>query len=112
MQYEFILEDKLAQPTICIRTRTPVGNLPHILGNAFESLINYLAETDTIPTYAPYVGYFNMDMQDLDIEIGYPVAQPLAGKMSLSPVKSLLVNRFPVFTLGHTTKSNPPMRPL
>jgi effector-binding domain-containing protein len=83
LQYEFILEDKLAQPTICIRTRTPVGNLPHILGNAFESLINYLAETDTIPTYAPYVGYFNMDMQDLDIEIGYPVAQPLAGKNEL-----------------------------
>jgi len=80
MEYEIILEEKAAQPTIAVRTRTAVQNLPQVLGKAYDDIMNYLMAIGVQPAGAPYVGYFNMDMQDLDIEIGFPVAEVLEGK--------------------------------
>lgn len=80
MGYEIILEEKSAQPTIAVRTRTAVQNLPPVLGKAFDDIMNYLTEIGVPPAGAPYVGYFNMDMQDMDIEIGFPVAHAPAGR--------------------------------
>jgi effector-binding domain-containing protein len=79
MEYQVVLEEKEAQPTLSIRTRTPVQNLPQVLGKAYGSIFAYLNEIGIQPSGAPYVGYFNMDMQDLDIECGLPVAQPVTG---------------------------------
>lgn len=85
MQYQFVVEEKKAQPTISIRTRTAVGNLPQVLGKAYGAIMNYLFEIGVQPAGAPYVGYFNMDMQDLDLECGLPVAQPVVGNDELKP---------------------------
>lgn len=85
MQYQFFLEEKESQPTIAIRTRTALVNLPQVLGKAYEDIMNYLSEIGVQPSGAPYVGYFNTDMQDLDIECGLPVAQPIAGTNELKP---------------------------
>jgi effector-binding domain-containing protein len=41
--------------------------------------MQYLGELGVTPAGAPFVAYFNMDMQDLDMEVGFPVAQPLPG---------------------------------
>lgn len=85
MQYQFVLEEKESQPTIAIRTRTALVNLPQVLGKAYEDIMNYLSEIGIQPSGAPYVGYFNTDMQDLDIECGLPVSQPIAGTNELKP---------------------------
>ena len=80
MQYQIIMEEKAAQPTIAIRTRAAVQNLPQVLGKAYGDIMNYLMEIGVQPAGAPYVGYFNIDMQDLDLEIGFPVEQAISGK--------------------------------
>lgn len=85
MQYQFVVEEKEAQPTISIRTRTALENLPQVLGKGYEAIMNYLSEIGAQPSGAPYVGYFNTDMEDLDIECGLPVAQPVAGTNKLKP---------------------------
>lgn len=85
MQYQFELEEKAAQPTISIRTRAAVENLPQVFGTAYGAIMNYLSETGIEPSGAPYAGYFNMDMQDLDIEIGFPVLQTITGKDEIKP---------------------------
>ena len=85
MQYQFVVEEKKAQPTISVRTRTTVENLPQVLGKAYGAIMNYLFEIGVQPAGAPYVGYFNMDMQDLDLECGLPVAQPVVGNDKLKP---------------------------
>lgn len=85
MSYQFELEDKPAQPTITIRTRTAVENLPQVLGQAYESIIDYLSQIGVQPSGAPYVGFFNMDMQDLDIECGLPILQPVKGNNEIKP---------------------------
>jgi effector-binding domain-containing protein len=69
-----------AQPALAIRTRTSLPNLPQTIGECFGKVINYLGQAGEQPAGAPYVGYYNMDMNDLDVEMGFPVAKALPGK--------------------------------
>ncbi len=83
MTYVCEIKDQSAQPTISLRTHAAVGDLPQVLGQTFGAIMQYLGEQDEQPTGAPFVAYYNMDMQNLDIEIGFPVARPLPGRGEL-----------------------------
>lgn len=83
MSYQFELIEKEAQPVISIHTRCAVEALPQVLGTAYEKIMAYFGEIGAAPAGAPFVGYFNMDMQDLDIEVGFPVVHPVAAKGEL-----------------------------
>jgi len=85
MTFEFELSEPAAQNTISIRTRCASQDLPQVLGQAYEALMNYMCEAGVQATGAPFVGYFNMDMQDLDIEAGFPVAGTMAEKGEIKP---------------------------
>jgi effector-binding domain-containing protein len=74
MAYTCELLEQTEQPTLCVRTRTPVENLPQTLGKAYGAIMETLGERSEMPVGPAYVAYFNMDMQDLDIEAGFPVA--------------------------------------
>ena len=68
------------QPTLIIRTETGVQSLPQVLGDAFENIVSYLGELGELPHGAPFVAYFNMDMDNLQIEAGFPVSKPIPGR--------------------------------
>jgi len=85
MNYQFELLEKPAQPVVSMRTRSSVESLPQVLGGAYGSIMTYLNEIGAEPAGPPFVGYFNMDMQDLDLEAGFPVSKPIAGKGELKP---------------------------
>jgi effector-binding domain-containing protein len=80
MSYPIEVVDRPAQPVLSIRTRTPVGSLKMVLGNAYEAIMRYLIELRMEPAGPPFTAYFNMDMNDLDVEIGFPVPVSLPGK--------------------------------
>lgn len=80
MNYKFELTEQPAQPVLSIRTRTAVGNLPQELGKAYGAIIAYLNEIGEKPLEAAFAAYYNMDMEDLDVEMGFPVPKPLVGK--------------------------------
>ncbi|MBA1334197.1 MAG: tRNA (adenine(37)-N6)-methyltransferase [Firmicutes bacterium] len=80
MDYKFELAEQQAQPVLSMRTRTAVGNLPQELGKAYGAIIEYLNEIGEKPLDAAFAAYYNMDMEDLDVEMGFPVAKPIAGK--------------------------------
>ncbi len=69
------VEERLAQPILSVRTRTSVDKLPQILGETYGAIAQYLGELGECPIGPPFAGYFNMDMQDLDVEIGFPVTR-------------------------------------
>jgi effector-binding domain-containing protein len=83
MEYKCEIINRESQPALSIRTRTPIQNMPQVLGNAFGSIMQYLGEIGENPSGAPYVGFYNLDMQDLDIEIGFPTARSLEGKENI-----------------------------
>jgi effector-binding domain-containing protein len=62
-----------AQTALTIRTRTPVRLLPDVLGRGFFEIAQYLGEIDEEPAGPPFVAYYNTDLDDLEIEMGYPV---------------------------------------
>lgn len=80
MDYKIVLKEQGAQPVLSIRKTTAVGNLPQEIGRAYGSIIQYLNELGEQPAEAPFTAYYNMDMENLDVEIGFPVSKKLAGK--------------------------------
>lgn len=74
-----------ARHILSVRTRTPVQNLPNVLGRVYVSIMQYLGELGETPHCAPFVAYFNMDMSDLDIEAGYVVQKELPPHEDIKP---------------------------
>ena len=85
MSYECEVIDRPAQPVLSVRTRSAVQNLPTALGQAYGAIMQHAAKLGAQPAGAPFVAYYNMDMQDLDIEAGYPVEKPLPGTGVIQP---------------------------
>ena len=79
MSYEVTLDEQAALPTLVVRTRTSVHNLPSALGQAYGAVASYLGGLGQAPAGPPFSAYYNADMEDLDVEIGFPVAQALPG---------------------------------
>lgn len=85
MEYTCEIKERPETPTIYIRTHSSVENLPNVIGPAFGLLGAYMGQSGAQPVGAPYLGYYNMDMQNLDIEIGFPLAAPLPGHETMQP---------------------------
>ncbi|MGI5892338.1 MAG: GyrI-like domain-containing protein [Bacillota bacterium] len=72
--------DQNEQPTISIRTTTKIEDLPMLIGQSYGKIAAYLEELGELPADIPFVAYYNLDMQNLDVEIGFPVTKSLASK--------------------------------
>ena len=80
MAFQNEIKTQDPQPTLSIRSRTSIQGLPRLLGESYGKIAGYMAELGEEPAGAPFAAYHNMDMHDLDVEIGFPVAQPIQGK--------------------------------
>ncbi|MCG6970908.1 MAG: GyrI-like domain-containing protein [Gammaproteobacteria bacterium] len=54
--------------------------LSQAIGNAYAAISEYLKPLGEHVAEPPYAAYFNMDMQDLDIELGLPINNPFPEK--------------------------------
>jgi effector-binding domain-containing protein len=75
--YRCEIQEQKEQPTVHIRTRTSAQRLPEAVGKAYELVFRYLGKMGAHPASPPYIAYHNMDMQDLDVEIGVAVSREL-----------------------------------
>ena len=80
MTYECQLLDRPVQPTLVLRTRASVQRLPQVLGPAWGAIMQHAGRIGAQPSGPPFVAYHNMDMQDLDLEIGFPFMERLSGE--------------------------------
>jgi effector-binding domain-containing protein len=80
MGYKIELNEQGAQPVLSIRKTTAVESLPQEIGKAYGSIIQYLNEIGEQPTEAPFTAYYNLDMEHLDVEMGFPVSKQLTGR--------------------------------
>jgi len=79
------LVERPAQPVLSVRTRTPVERLPEVFQRVYGSIIQYLGEVRAQPAGPAFAAYRNMDMQDLDVEVGFPVQATLPGRGEIKP---------------------------
>ena len=80
MAYPCEVREQPAQPVLSIRTRTSVQDLPGVIGKAYGAIAQHLGGLGEAPAGPPFAAYYNMDMHDLDVEMGFPVRKPLAGQ--------------------------------
>jgi effector-binding domain-containing protein len=73
-------KEQNAIPVLMVRTRANMATLPQVIGENYGNIMGYLNELGKQPADAPYTCYHNMDMEDLDVEMGFPVENGLAGK--------------------------------
>jgi effector-binding domain-containing protein len=84
MSFTCEIKKQQAHPALVIRARTSLQNLPKTIGEGYGRIMGYLAGIGEQPAGAPFVAYYNMDMENLDIELGFPVAKKLPGRDSIS----------------------------
>jgi effector-binding domain-containing protein len=80
MTYQCEIQEFPSRPTLTIRTRTSIETLPEVIGKSLEAIVGRLCQVGENPVGPPFVAYYNMDMQDLDIELGFPVSRTLSGE--------------------------------
>jgi effector-binding domain-containing protein len=80
MSYQCEIKERAPQPVLAIRARVKGQDLPQMLGQSFGAVAQYLGELGEQPAGAPFAAYYNMDMENLDVEAGFPVARPLPGR--------------------------------
>ncbi len=80
MSYQVELKDQPAQPVLSVRTKSSVDQLPKLFGRVYGAIMEYLGAMHEQPAGPPFAAYYNLDMQNLDIEVGFPVAKRLSGK--------------------------------
>jgi len=85
MDYKCEIKELPAQPVLSIRARCAVQELPQLLGVSFGAIAQHLGGMGENPTGAPFVIYYNMDMQNLDVEIGFPVSRSFSEQGNIQP---------------------------
>ncbi|KUO70499.1 MAG: transcriptional regulator [Clostridia bacterium BRH_c25] len=80
MDYKIELKEQGVQSVLSIRKIISVEKLPQEIGKAYGSIIQYLNELREQPAEAPFTAYYNLDMEHLDVEMGFPVSKQLVGK--------------------------------
>lgn len=68
------------QPALTIRTNTPLKDLQKIIGEAYGEIAQYLGKNGKAPAGNPFIIYYNEDMNNLDIEMGFPVGPDVKGQ--------------------------------
>jgi effector-binding domain-containing protein len=73
------------QPVLCIRTTARAEELPQLIGQSYGTIMQVMAEKGLQYSGEPYVAYYNLDMQNLDVEMGFPLAESAEGKGEVKP---------------------------
>lgn len=84
MMFKIELIEQNAQPVLAIRTKTSMSELPKVIGESYGRIMNYLNELGTQLVDAPYTAYYNLDMQNLDVEMGFPVGKVFPDKEGIT----------------------------
>lgn len=80
MSYIFQIIETEKQPVLSVLTTTSVEKMPELLGVVFTSIVNHIVESGEEPLGPAFIAYYNMDMDNLKLEIGFPVAREIDGK--------------------------------
>lgn len=87
MSYQIKLLELPDQSTLSIREIHAVQELPQFFSKAYGMIMQYLGKLGQTPTGMPFAAYYNLDMQHLDVEAGFPVGGAFEGQAEVKPGK-------------------------
>ncbi len=80
MNYLFQIVETGDQHAVAIRSVTTEQELPALVGQVFNSLMEYIVKKDSLAIGPAYVAYFSSDENFIEVEIGFPVGEHLDGE--------------------------------
>ena len=79
MNSEPKIDERAEQAYMGIRTVTPWQQLPTVIPRFIGEVFDFLGQQGIDPRGAPFVRYHAIDREELDIEVGVPIAQSASG---------------------------------
>lgn len=79
MNYKFEIKTMNSHDALTIRTNTDITELKTVLATSYNKILRYLGENGEFPYGFPFIIYHNNDMDNLDIEVGFPVNAKFLG---------------------------------
>lgn len=68
--------------SLAVRYRTSMADLSKSMGQVYGEIAAFMAKKGIAFAGPPFAMYYNMDMDDLDLEIGFPVASAVASALA------------------------------
>ncbi len=78
------LTNLVSRPALTIRTRTRVSDIAALFNKGYTLIAMLLNERGKVLAGPPFALYYNMDMDDLEVEFGFPVDELLEGSGSIT----------------------------
>jgi effector-binding domain-containing protein len=72
-QFVCELKELASVPALTIREHTPMHDIAKLFGAGYREITDILRSQGLNPAGPPFARYFNMEMEALDIEFGFPV---------------------------------------
>lgn len=69
-----------AQPTLSVRATVPLAQLAEAQGDQLQALLSYLHQCGVEAAGPPFVRYHTFGDEETDLEVGIPMATPVAGR--------------------------------
>ena len=67
------------RPALTIRLKTKAGDIAEMFDQGFSAIAGHLASKGKKPDGPPFVIYYNMEMENLEVEFGFPVEKGIEG---------------------------------
>lgn len=80
MSYLMQIIETEEQPVLSVKKTTSIKEMPNLIGKTYEEIVNYILEKNEQPIGPAFIAYYNMDMENLEIEIGFPINNIIEGK--------------------------------
>ncbi len=75
------------RPSLTIRLKSSDGDIAEMFDQGFSAIAGYLESKGKTPQGPPFVIYYNMEMDNLEVEFGFPVEEGIEGK---DPIKATM----------------------
>lgn len=77
MSYLFQVVETKPQPAVTIRRLTSANNLPTIVEEVFNTIVDYISKKEGLALGPAFIAYYSMDENNLDVEIGFPINEEI-----------------------------------
>jgi len=73
------LYEQPEQYVLTIRNMINFNDYPIVAGQAYQKIMDYAAKEELLLSGGPFVCYHNVDLEHLDVEMGFPIAKKVIG---------------------------------
>lgn len=79
MSFIFQIVETEKQPALVVKKTISVREMPQVVGEAYRMIVNYIISMGEEPLGPAFIAYYNMDMEHLEVEIGFPTLKVIQG---------------------------------